>query len=168
MNKLILEGKEYTLSDELVGLLKREVEVQEKKENPFEKILGNKYYYMSGNGKIFSETDCKSDLDEKLYATGNYCHDVKILNQRLLYETLNRLLWRYSIAHDGEIKTYGINTLYHIEYKIPDHTFLVSWSNPRITEGVIYFKREETAQKAIEEVIKPFLEEHPDFNYFRW
>ena len=41
MNKLILEGKEYTLSDELIEKIKAEVEVQKKKENrcALDKIL---------------------------------------------------------------------------------------------------------------------------------
>ena len=169
MNKLILEGKEYTLSDELIEKIKAEVEVQKKKENPFERILGKPYYYVSGNGKIYSKTESGKSLnDDVLYAIGNYCCDIEILTQRVFHETLNRLLWRYSIEHDGEIINYGIDTLFQIDYNISAHTFIIAWTNTRITNGVVYFKKEETARKAIEEVINPFLKNHPEFNYFNW
>lgn len=42
------------------------------------------------------------------------------------------------------------------------------WTNTRIDEGAILFKKAETARSAIEEVIKPFLENHPEFKYFNW
>lgn len=168
MNKLILEGKEYILSDELIEKIKAEVEEQKKKENPFERILGKKYYYISGDGKIYSETESRKSLDNTLYAVGNYCCDIKTFNQRLFHETLNRLLWRHSIEHDGKIKTYGIDTLFLIDYSTRLHDFKVIWTQTMMTNGAVYFKKEETARKAIEEVIKPFLNEHPDFNYFRW
>lgn len=168
MNKLILDGIGYDLSDELVKKIKAEVAVQKKKENPFERILGEAYYYVSGNGKIYSRTESGKGLDDELYTIGNYCCDIETLSQRVLRETLNRLLWRYSVEHDGEIICYGLDCLYEISYNIIKHEFEVMWTNTRIDEGVVLFKKEETARNAIEEVIKPFLENHPEFKYYKW
>jgi hypothetical protein len=37
--------------------------------------------------------------------------------------------------------------------------------NQYVEEFSIYFKTRETAERAIKEIIKPFLEEHPKFIY---
>lgn len=169
MNKLILEGKEYTLSDELIEKIKAEVTAQEKAKNPFERKTDDKgYFYVNERGEVKPAIDRYFSMDSGCFKVANYCRDKKLMEQRALYETLNRLLWRYSIEHDGEIICYGLDCLYEISYNIRKHGFEIMWTNTRIDEGAILFKKEETARNAIEEVIKPFLEEHPEFHYFRW
>lgn len=168
MNKLILEDKEYTLSDELIEKIKAEVKKQEEKISPFTRNFDKQYFYISYDGGVRATGDTKSDVDDKIFSAGNYCRDKELMKQRALHETLNRLLWRYSIEHDGEIICYGLDYLYEISYNITKHEFEVMWTNTRIGEGVVYFKKQETARNAIEEIIKPFLEEHSEFHYFRW
>ena len=112
--------------------------------------------------------DSKLSIDDKIFSVGNYCRNKELMEQRALHETLSRLLWRYSVEHDGEIICYGLDWLYEISYNIRNHEFEVMWTSTRIDEGAVLFKKEETARNAIKEVIKPFLEEHPEFDYFRW
>ena len=166
-NKLILEGKEYTLSNELIEKIKSEIKKQ--KEIPlFNRVENESYFFISSSGQVdvFQEHYNRSDCGH--YVVGNYCHDKNLMEQRAWRETLNRLLWRYSVEHDEEIICYGLDCLYEISYNIIKHEFEVMWTNTRIDEGAVLFKKEETARNAIKEVIKPFLEEHPEFHYFRW
>lgn len=168
MNKLILEDKEYIISDELIEKIKAEVKGQEEKISPFTRNTDEDYFYISYDGTVHTTMDSKLSIDDKIFSVGNYCRNKELMEQRALYETLNRLLWRYSIEHDGEIICYGLDCLYEISYNIRKHEFEVMWTNTRIDEGAILFQKEETAINAIEEVIKPFLEEHSEFHYFRW
>lgn len=175
MNKIIINEKEYELSAELAEKIKAEVALQEKAEaerlaeqEPFAKVKGKPYFLINAVGKVSTLAEGATNMDNELYSIANYCHDREIIEQRALHETLNRLLWRYSIKYDGEIICYGLDYLYEISYNITKHKFEVMWTSTRIDEGVVYFKKQETARNAIEEVIKPFLEEHPEFHYFRW
>lgn len=166
MNKLILEGKEYTLSDELIKKIKSEIKKQKKQ--IFDRLENESYFFISSSGQVKVYQEHYDNSDYGHYLVGNYCHNKNLMEQRALRETLNRLLWRYSVEHDGEIVSYGIDNLWRIEYNIVNHDFCLVWSLVNITDGVVYFKTEETAKRAIEEVIKPFLENHPEFDYFNW
>lgn len=168
MNKLILGNKEYTLSDELIEKIKAEVKEQEEKITPFTRKYKEEYFYINYDGTIHTATDNRFSVDDNTFSVGNYCKNKELIEQRALYETLNRLLWRYSIEHDGEIVSYGVDILWRIDYNIVDYDFCLVWAKTNITNGVVYFKTKETALQAIKEVIKPFLENHPKFNYYNW
>lgn len=167
-NKLVLDGKEYALSDELVAKLKESVAAQDwakKTENPFGAYEGLSYYYIDCLGGVCGAQDSRSGADSRLIAVANYCRDKEMMEQRALHETLNRLLWRYSETHggdlpwsaDGEDRHWCISiVLRDPESAEPDWVYHVK------TPGVIYFKDRETTQSAIEEVVKPFLAEHPE------
>lgn len=173
MNKIIINEKEYELSAELAEKIKAEVALQEKaeaerlaKQEPFARVKGKPYFLINGVGKVSTLVEGATNMDDELYLIANYCHDRGMIERRALHETLNRLLWRYSIKYDGEIICCGLDYLYEISYNIPKHEFEVMWTNTRIGEGVVYFKKQETARSAIKKVIEPFLEEHPEFHYF--
>ena len=169
MNKLILDGTEYALSDELVAKLKESIAAQDwakKTDNPFDRWLHEKYYCIDETGLASEEIDGNFSTDNDLYAVANYCRDEEMMKQRALHETLNRLLWRYSETHggdrpwsaDGEDRHWFISiVLRDPESAEPDWVYHVK------TPGVIYFKDRETTQSAIEKVAKPFLAEHPEF-----
>ena len=169
MNKLILDGVEYNLSDSLVAKLKESVAAQSRAKtrgNPFKAVQGKSFYFINEYGAICEGEDYGAWVDETMYAIANYCHDKTMMKQRALYETLNRLLWRYSETHDGD-EPWGQNMT-------TEHWFIttVNGDSMRIdadreinikTPGVVYFKDRETTLSAIEEVVKPFLAKHPEF-----
>lgn len=72
MNKLILEDKEYTLSDELIEKIKTEVEEQEKKISPFTRNTDEDYFYISYDGTVHATMDGKFSVDDKIFSVGNY------------------------------------------------------------------------------------------------
>ena len=166
MNKLILDGVEYKLSDELVAKLKEEMAINDvvrRNQTVFDRADGKRYYFVDKVGDVATYIDDGVTTDDALYAAANYCQDEETMNQRALHEKLNRFLWRYSETHGGD-NSWEITDNYH---------YVICWETPgglTVTyfvmakaQGVVYFKDEKTARSAIEEVVKPFLEEHPEF-----
>ena len=157
MNKIILDGKEYELSAELVEKIKAEVAAQEKAENPFERNDDEDYYFVDACGGVGDFIDTKGETDNALYSAGNYCRDKGMMEQRALHETLNRLLWRYSEGRGGGEKRGG-----YFIYRSNMEDMRVGHCT-YATCGDVYFRKKEVAEAAIEEVVKPFMAAHPEF-----
>lgn len=165
-NKLIIDGKEYTLSDELVAKLKESVAAQdwsEKMGNPFQRWYERNYFYIDADGVIEEHRDDDTVPDAMMYAVANYCRDEEMMKQRALHETLNRLLWRYSETHGGDLSWDSTYNDHYFIYHGGERGIETSYSIGMKLQGVVYFKDAETAQSAIEKVVKPFLAEHPEF-----
>lgn len=170
MNKIILDGKEYELSAELVEKIKTEVAAQEKKKReelkePFGRVHNERYFLINGNGRVSTmSADTNTPTDDELYAIGNYCRDKGMMEQRALHETLNRLLWRYSETHGGDSNPWPCGTHWFIYCNTANgNEMMVSANDSHKKQGTIYFKDGETAHAAIEEVVKPFMAAHPEF-----
>lgn len=162
MNKIIIDGKEYELSAELVEKIKAEVTAQEKAENPFERNVDELYYFIVACGVVGEFIDTKSGTDNALYSAGNYCRDKAIMEQRALHEMLNRRLWRYSETHGGDAPWDGSQAHFYICWEM-DSEFCTCTMCRHKDQGTVYFRKVETAQAAIEEVVKPFMAAHPEF-----
>lgn len=164
MNKIILDGREYELSDELAEKIKAEVAQQEKMEadrlaeqEPFARVKRKPYFLINGVGKVSTLAEGTTNTDDELYSIANYCHDRGMMVQRALHETLNRLLWRYSETHGGGEKRGGYFIYYsNMEDMRVGHCTYVGC-------GDVYFKTKAVAEASIEEVVKPFLAAHPEF-----
>ena len=171
MNKLILDGVEYNLSDSLVAKLKEEIVINNAahhKPGAFDRVrLGDTYYCIGIDGTITAWKEGYDNSDTNVYCNANYCRDEELMKQRALHETLNRLLWRYSETHGGDLPWDSIDNKHYKHYFIfhgVGHGIeTTSYSIGMKLQGVVYFKDEATAQAAIEEVVKPFLAEHPEF-----
>ena len=167
VNKLILDGKEYALSDDLVEKLKESVAAQgwaKKTGNPLARCEScGVYYYINQCGQIVFLREEGDALDRELYEIANYCRDEAMMKQRALHETLNRLLWRYSETHGGDLPFESTENKHYFIYHGLVHDVETAYSIGMKLQGVVYFKDEETARSAIEEVVKPFLAEHPEF-----
>lgn len=160
MNKIIIDGKEYELSAELVEKIKAEVAAQEKAENPFERNVDERYYFVDASGGVGDFLDTEDETDNALYSAGNYCRDKAIMEQRALHETLNRMLWRYSKMH-GEEMPWDMGGFYIRHWS--DDGFKAFFCGDGKMNGVVFFADRATAEAAIEEVVKPFMAAHPEF-----
>lgn len=159
MNKIIIEGKEYELSAELVEKIKAEVAAQEKAKNPFERTEPRlPYWFIDSNGGVdFDTAAAHSQFTDFRFFVGNYCTDKAIMEQRALHETLNRLLWRYSEMTGGGEKRGGYFIYYsNMEDMRVGHCTYAGC-------GDVYFRKKEVAEAAIEEVVMPFMAAHPEF-----
>ena len=156
-NKIVIDGKEYELSAGLVETIKAEVAAQEKAENPFARMRSDDYYFITAEGCVCTGCETGMIADDERYEAANYCRDKKLMEQRALHETLNRLLWRYSEGRGGGEKRGG-----YFIYRSNMEDMRVGHCT-YATCGDVYFRKKEVAEAAIEEVVKPFLAAHPEF-----
>lgn len=162
-NYIVINGKKAELTEEQLKALGIEVE----KDDPFERVeCGDKdyyYYYISEAGDIEDTFDISSNFDNRVYSIANYCTDKTLMEQRALHETLNRLLWRYSMQHGGD-EMCDTSDKYCIHYYADNKKYGVLAQRGWIYYlGELYFNSKEIANNAIEEIVKPFMEQHPEF-----
>lgn len=157
-NYICINGKKAELTEEQLKQLGIEIP---KAKNPFDRVeLSKGYYCITGTGKVIRAFDLDDVNDRECHNVGNYCTDFSMIEQRALHETLNRLLWRYSMEHDGD----KIRENCYGGIKCSNGVF-ESFTAYGHSVGRIQFYDEFIAANAIEEIIKPFMAAHPEFKF---
>lgn len=157
-----IDGKRAKLTEEQLKALGLEPE----KKNPFEREGSRKYFFIAGTGKVCERYNNKNNESENHHSVANFCTDKELMEQRALHETLNRLLWRYSMEHGGdEINCGNTNLKYYIYCDHYDHKLTIGSTKGYQNIGIVYFATYKAAESAIEEIIKPFKAEHPEFKW---
>lgn len=162
-NYICINGKKAELTEEQLKALGIELP----KASPFERVKEDEiFYYIASTGEIGTTRECLNGFDTKCFISANYCTDKSLMEQRALHETLNRLLWRYSMEHDGNKITWNCsnNAKWYIYYSIVYKEWDVADAYTSFNID-IFFYSEEIALNAIEEIVKPFMEAHPDFKF---
>ena len=171
-NYICIDGRKAELTEEQLKALGIEL----KKPSPFERVVNRNanefysYYFINSAGLLEDSDDrsfCNGNvLDELRYRVANYCTDKSIMEQRALHETLNRLLWRYSMNHDGDkIDWKSGNKIYTVFYNHNINKVDCDYAYVIQHNGAVHFYTKEIAKAAIEEVVKPFMEAHPEFKW---
>ncbi len=164
-NYIMLNGKRVDLTEEQLEKLGLKVE----KENCFNRANSIKgYNCINALGELSWSLDYGNEIDNKLYQVANYCTDKALMQQRALHETLSRLLWRFSMQNDGDkIKWINSSRKYFITYDYHAEEFRVDYyQTPHgctLKPATEYFYSVQIAKRAIEEVVIPFMKEHPEF-----
>ena len=70
------------------------------------------------------------------------------------------------MTHGGDKIELGVFSTqkYYIAYDASYKEFYTDWNIDVKNVGVIYFGSDNIARDAIEEIVKPFIAEHPDFD----
>ena len=159
-NYICINGKKVELTEEQLEKLGIELP----KASPFERTeKGAKYFTIMQDGTVDWYYENIDEFDRGCFNAANYCTDESLMEQRALYETLNRRLWRYSMEHDGDkIDWDRGGEKYYIFYNIESKKWLVgsiyySW------DFTVFFYSSEIAEKAIKEIVIPFIEKNPEF-----
>lgn len=159
-NYICINGKKVELTEEQLEKLGIKLETF----NSFDRQdNGDKYYFINSIGEIVVNEEHRYDSNYNHYNIANYCTNKELFEKRVLYETLNRRLWRYSMEHDGDkIDWDRDGEKYYIFYSTNSEKWLVgsiyySW------DFAVFFYSSEIAEKAIKEVVIPFVEENPEF-----
>ena len=163
-NYICINGNKTELTEEQL----RQLGIELPKPGPFARVEdGKKYYCINMFGEVAWRTEYDDSADVDLYDTGNYCADEAIMKQRTLHETLNRLLWRYSMEHDGDKIDWNKGDVAKwCILRDMRNGYFESESNWVMKEpGKVYFYTAEIANDAINEIIKPFMEYHPEFKW---
>lgn len=157
---LMVNGQKIELTEEQ----KKQLGIVEEK-SCFDRVIDARYYYINCEGKVYATTDTQCSMDSNSYSVANYCTDKDLLYQRSLHEILHRLLWRYSMTHDGDKIDWNNWSDYKYVIYYNHNSECVTVERRIFSQDLtcIYFFTEEIAQGAIKEIVAPFMKEHPDF-----
>ena len=161
--KLTIDGKEVQLTDEQLRMLG--IDPEKKKNNPFERV-GNsdRFFAIDNMNGIQTCTEMSYARDEAYYNWINYFNDKKFAKQVVLHQLLYRKLLKF--AHDNECEDTAewneINAHWCIYMDTRSNRWDVTYYVSMKFDDV-YFSSEKGAKCAIEEVVEPFMKEHPEF-----
>lgn len=165
-NYIVINGKKIELTPEQLKALGIEMKVK----NPFEYAeIDRNYYFIESYGAVMKDTlDISQEKHlrcSRLKDIANYCADKDLLQQQAYHETLNRLLWRFSMEHGGDEIVWNDDDeyKYHLYYSHIDKKWCVDWCKHHQIYGACCFVSMDIAEQAIEEIVKPFMVSHPDF-----
>lgn len=159
-NYIVINGKKAELTNEQMELLGIKV-----RKNPFERVSKNESYYnISDRAHVACYTDAEDEVDQGLYNAVNYFNDLQFANQVALHQLLYRKLLKFAYDNGCEdTKEWdGNNIHWTIGYSVDYETFFMYSKALHKTQGV-YFSSKEGTQRAIKEVVEPFMKEHPEF-----
>lgn len=160
--KLTIDGKEVRLTDEQLKALG--IEVDTKRNNPFDRVNDNDTYFcITSDNKMSFHTDDDGTYDRSLYNTVNYFNDETFANQVALHQLLYRKLLKFAYDNGCEdVEWNPRHAHWYIYYDIANDKFCINANDTFKHQGV-YFSTGRCAERAIEEVVKPFVKEHPEF-----
>ena len=154
-NYAVINGKKIELTEKQIKALGFEI-----RKPLFERVTdGGPYYFISCYGDI----DADSREDDRLFDNVNYFNDEYFANQVALHQLLYRKLLKFAYENDCEDREWGTKYEHcRIYYDTDSNKFGIDVNDAFKYQGV-YFSTREGAWRAIEEVIKPFMKEHPEF-----
>ena len=166
-NYIMLDGCKFEI-DEKNSLFLRAVVGKEKKKR---KVLSRELefikiyiFFMNDWGCVEEDFDDDEEEDKFRYEAANYCTDKALMVQRTLHETLNRLLWRFSLENGGDSEWDWNNVHWYIaSQETYRKQLVVDWTSQWHFQGTTYFSSRELAEEALETIVKPFMAEHSDF-----
>ena len=158
--KLTIDGKEVALTDEQIKALGIDVDdgcVCDRAND------GCWFYYVRSDGIVDRDIERDWQTDKDMFECGNYYRSESYAEQVALHQHLNNLLRRYSEQHGGDPEWDAVNNHFLINFDFSVKTFYVNAFSCSKQCGVVHFGSQSVAEKALEEVVKPFMEEHPEF-----
>ena len=159
-NYICINGKKTELTEEQM----RQLGIEPPKVDPFDVKHGDNYYHLDSCSDVVENKFISGwESDVARLKVSNACKDRKLMEQRAMHETLSRLLWRFAMQNGGvpdwHCRYYYIYLGVSGRYEV----FAVSCVAGLCYPGFQRFSSKEIAQRAIDEIVNPFLAEHPDF-----
>lgn len=151
--KLIIDGKEITLTEEQIKVLNLK-----ENEDIFKRVNYNKLYYYIGQYRVYESRDTVHNVDNRLHILGNYFKDKNFAVEQFKRETLNRLLIRFSYKNgmNNSILKNEKCPKYYIYYNPLYNYYDIEVSYAWNIMNTPYFTTKEIAKRAIDEIIIPF------------
>lgn len=161
--KLTIDGKEIQLTDEQLKMLG--IEPEKKRKNPFKRVAEDEVYFQIGiDGDVFSLYEDRTTSDEEAVLCVNYFNDEAFAKQVSLHQLLYRKLLKYAYDNECTDKEWdGTNVHVYIIYNSTKKDYDARWTRDEKEPGTVYFKSTAWATAALNEVVMPFVKEHPDF-----
>lgn len=160
-NYIVINGKKMDLTDEQLKQLGIEV-----RKNPFERVKnGRKYWCIDEDNNLCDYQEQNDFTDTSLYDIANYFNDDAFANQIALHQLLYRKLLKFAYENGCEDREWGTKHEHcRIFYDTSSDKFDIDVNDAFKYQGV-YFSTRRGAERAIEEVVKPFVKDHPEFKW---
>lgn len=163
-NYIVINGKKLELTEEQLKQLG--IEVDEKRNSPFDRVSRSEsYYFIHSSDNVNCAIEDCPEVDHHYFDNANYFNDTDFANQVMLHQQLYRKLLKYAYdnnAEDSEWDKANVNSHYFIYFDSAKGHFVVG-DNHYCHSQSIYFSSENVAKQAIQDVVEPFLAEHPEF-----
>ena len=161
-NYAVINGKKIELTEEQIKAFG--VEVKTKRRNPFEEVNRfEDYYFVEKNNEVHAYMKTDSSVDNQMYTSVNYFNDKAFAEQIALHQLLYRKLLKFAYENGCEDAVWNAeHSHWYIDYDIGCDKFCIG-SNEVFKRQGVYFSTESGAERAIKEVVKPFIKEHPEF-----
>lgn len=161
-NYIVINGKKAELTEKQLKALG--IEVETKRKNPFERVFeGEKYFCTTPDGAD-GALEANDSTDDNFFENADYFNDEDFAKQVALHQLLYRKLLKFAYDNGCEDTAAwnGKNIHYTIRYFHEDKEFIAFGQHDDKGQGVCFISKE-CAERAIEEVVKPFMKEHPEF-----
>lgn len=157
-NYIVINGKKMDLTDEQLKQLGIEV-----RKNPFERVHVNDEYFSINHYGLTTLHEANDWCDDSIFEAVNYFNDEAFAKQVALHQLLYRKLLKFAYDNECEDREWGTKYEHcRIYYDTDSDKFDIDVNDAFKYQGV-YFSTRRGAERAIEEVIKPFMKEHPNF-----
>ncbi len=159
-NYIVINGKRLELTEEQLKQLGLGV-----RQNPFKRVAtGDVYYTVNDYSEAVSYIENTNYTDQCLYEKVNYFNDEAFAKQVALHQLLYRKLLKFVYDNEYEDTTEwdGSNLHWVIRYVKKREVFDTYWQSAYKSQEV-YFSSKDAAERAIKEVVEPFMREHLNF-----
>ena len=159
-NYAVINGKKIELTEKQIKALGFEA-----RKNPFLKVaVDNMYYFISHFGDVDGYRQANDGEDDALFSTANYFNDEQFAEQVALHQLLYRKLLKYAYDNEFEDEEWDETKMHaYIIYNFTRKDYDIRWTRNEKEPGTVYFKTPTRATAALNEVVMPFVKEHPEF-----
>lgn len=159
--KLTIDGKEVRLTKEQLRMLGIEKKEIKKHKSPFGRLKNGSSYYYVGDDVMRSATDTYSKLDNQRYVVANYFSDSDLAYRVCIHHFLYRKLLKfaYDNGYEDTAEWDGNQPHYYIVYDVKNFKYYDDCVFCTKMFNTVYFSCAIGAERAIKEVVEPFIEE---------
>ena len=168
--KIKTHGVEIDLTEEQLQKLQQLVEPKYK--NPFARVKNEEHYYTiiknySGEYKVDMRTECHVCVDNDHFNSGNYYNNKGFAEQVAMDMNLQQKLRKFVYENSGGKELWKCKDVgkYYIALDADFNKWIwrLEWFERNPFQ--VYFKDLETVERAIEEVVRPFCKENPNYRF---
>ena len=158
-NYAVINGKKIELTEKQIKALGIVT-----KKNPFGRVAKLEMYcYIDAFDEVHCVADEADQSDDMSFECSNYFNDKAFAEQVALHQLLYRKLLKFAYENDCEDREWGTKYEHcRIYYDTDSDKFDIDVNDAFKYQGV-YFSTRQGAKRAIEEVVEPFMKEHPEF-----
>ena len=162
-NYIVINGKKVELTPEQLRQLGISVKV--KKETPFSRHADEVYWFINAMNVVTEHHDRNDDIDNAVYENINYFNDYDFAQQVALHQLLYRKLLKYAYENNAIVTDWTDldSKKYFIMKSMEMDALDIAWHYAVKHGCVVYFTTKKVAERAIQDVVKPFMKEHPEF-----